>query len=298
MTAIKGTYTYKVIGDCEIGADVYAPAAPEPRPVVVWIHGGALIMGSRANLSEDQRDRYLRAGYAVVSIDYRLAPETKLPEIVEDLQDALRWVREAGQGLFGADTARIGVVGHSAGGYLALMSGLCVRPRPRAVVSFYGYGDIVGEWYSRPDPYYCQQPMVSSEEAHQGVGHGCPTATPTGEIAEEGRARFYLYCRQRGLWPREVSGHHPEGDPGFFRRFCPVANVTSDYPPALLLHGDRDTDVPYQQSVMVADALRAAGVEHELVSIPGGDHGFDRSPPAGGPDPWPLVMAFLRKHLA
>jgi len=85
-------------------------------------------------------------------------------------------------------------------------------------------------------------------------------------------------------WPREdtiemirntFAGHDPHVEPEAFVPFCPVHHVTKDYPPALLLHGDQDTDVPYQQSVMMAEALARAGVEHELITIPGGGHGFD-----------------------
>ena len=60
--------------------------------MVVWIHGGALIVGGRGGIAGEQRARYLNAGYAVVAIDRRLAPETKLPAIIEDVQDAFRRV--------------------------------------------------------------------------------------------------------------------------------------------------------------------------------------------------------------
>ena len=108
----KRTYTYKVVGGNEILADVY-PAGARPSPVIVWIHGGALMMGHRGDLSHRHADEYLQAGYTVVSIDYRLAPETKLPAIIADLQDAFRWVHAEGAARFGADPARIGVVGGS-----------------------------------------------------------------------------------------------------------------------------------------------------------------------------------------
>src|SRR2546425_3192621 len=74
----KQTYTYKSVKDCKIQADVYRKSDGIVRPVIFWIHGGALIMGSRTGLHPDQLERYLKAGYTVISIDYRLAPETKL----------------------------------------------------------------------------------------------------------------------------------------------------------------------------------------------------------------------------
>jgi acetyl esterase/lipase len=262
---------YKRVGGCEIGLDVY-PAADGARaaPVVVWIHGGALIVGTRRRMQVALREGLARAGLAQISIDYRLAPETRLPAILEDVVDAFAWVRGDGARRFGLDPARVGVVGHSAGGYLALMAGRHVRPRPRALVAFYGYGDVAGAWYSRPDPFYCAQPAVSEATARALVGQ-----RPVSEGAPE-RSRFYLYCRQRGLWPREVVGLDPDGDPRAFDPYCPVRAVEPDFPPTLLLHGTADTDVPYQQSVEMATELERVGVPHELVTIPDGGHGFDR----------------------
>jgi acetyl esterase/lipase len=293
METGRRTYTYKTVGGCKIRADVYAPGDPGPRPVIVWIHGGALIMGGRDELRAWQRDAYLAAGYQVVSIDYRLAPESRLPAIIDDLEDACRWVRQKGPRLFEADPQRMAVIGHSAGGYLTLMAAVRVTPRPQAVVSFYGYGDIVGAWYSRPDPFYLQQPLVSEGEARASVG--TRVISETQEHAKRGR--FYLYCRQQGIWPREVTGRDPAAEPEWFGQYCPVQQVTGEHPPALLLHGDRDTDVPYEQSVMMATALGHAGVEHEVITIPDGQHGFDAEPTPVARDALRRVLDFLRLHL-
>jgi acetyl esterase/lipase len=267
---VRSTYTYKTTGDLRVRADVHRKPDDIIKPALLWIHGGALIMGNRRGLNQVQLEKYLNAGYAVISIDYRLAPQVKLPQILEDLEDAYRWVRTDGPRLFRIDPSRIAVVGHSAGGYLALMAGVVLKPRPQAIVSFYGYGDIAGEWYSRPDPFYNRQPLVPKDEAYRAVG--------TRVIAEDqsgSRGRFYLYTRQQGLWPMEVVGHDPDREPRVFDPFCPARNVTKDYPPTLLLHGDNDTDVPFEQSVLMAKELERHRVQHELISMPGRGHGFD-----------------------
>lgn len=286
------TYVYKKVDNCEIRADVYRPSADSARtPVIVWIHGGALIMGSRTSINRLQLDLYLRAGYAVVAIDYRLAPETKLPGIIEDLRDAFAWVREKGPNLFHIDPERVAVIGHSAGGYLTQMSGWCVSPRPKALVSFYGYGDIIGDWYTKPSPSYSKQPAVTRERAYSCVG--------TAAVSEpkSDRFPFYLYSRQQGLWPDLVTGLDPKKEPAAFTPFCPLRNVSADYPPILLLHGNRDSDVPYEQSVLMDAELSRLKVPHELITIEG-EHGFDsnmRNPRIQ--KVFDRVLAFLKQHL-
>ena len=294
MTLNPVTYVYKTVGDCEIKADVYRHPGGS-APAVVYIHGGALIYGSRQDLDGRQLQLYLDAGYTVVSIDYRLAPETKLPEIITDLQDAFQWLASSGPGLFSIDPQRIVAIGGSAGGYLALMAGFCVTPRPQAIVSFYGYGDIVGDWYSKPDPFYCQEPPVAEEES------GRHLKGPVISEPYEGRGKemFYLYCRQNGLWPLEVGGRDPEREPAFFVPYCPVKNIGADYPPTLLLHGDRDTDVPYEQSVLMAEELACQSIEHRLITMAGRGHGFDHD--ADDPlveDALSTVLGFLDKVLS
>jgi dipeptidyl aminopeptidase/acylaminoacyl peptidase len=89
-------------------------------------------------------------------------------------------------------------------------------------------------------------------------------------------------------------------EPDAFEPFCPVRHVTREYPPTMLLHGDQDTDVPYGQSVQMAEALERGQVEHVLVTVTGGGHGFDL---AGGgltdptnADRFDAVLDFLRRH--
>jgi acetyl esterase/lipase len=290
--ASAATFVYKSVDLCAIKADVYG-ASSQTRPVVVWIHGGALIMGHRGGIDHALLDKLLKAGYVVVSIDYRLAPETKLPAILDDVRDACRWVLEKGPDLFHADGKRIAVMGGSAGGYLTLTTGYRVEPRPLALVSFWGYGDIAGAWYSRPDPFYSKEPAVPKEEATQAVG-GAVISESSGK---NNRHRFYLYCRQNGLWPKEVTGHDPDKEPKAFDPWCPVRNISAQYPPTLLIHGTKDTDVPYELSAMTARELARQRIEHELIAIEDAGHGLAGAKPAIVADTHDRAIAFLNKHL-
>ena len=295
----RRTIVYKRVGGCEIKADVFRLPGKDIRPAIIWLHGGGLIAGCRdmlgAKATREQLTRYAHAGFVVIAVDYRLAPETKLGEILEDVRDAYGWTRAEGARQFGIDSDRIALVGHSAGGYLALLGGMYLEPRPKAIVSFYGYGDITGDWCTRPAAYFREKGLVLEEDARASVGdeiisQACYPTT---------RNRFYEYCRQRGLWTKAVTGLDPSTDSTLLMRFCPLTNVTADYPPTLLLHGDKDNDVPYAQSVRMAEKLELAGVKHRLITLVGRDHGFDYTnwQDQEVSDSFDSVIAFLRTNL-
>jgi acetyl esterase/lipase len=233
----------------------------------MWMHGGALILGNRKGIMRPFHAGLLEQGYVIVSIDYRLAPETKLPAIIEDVQDAWKWMHEQSR-RFGIDRGRMATAGASAGAYLAQMTGFCLQPRPRAVVSYFGYGDIVGPWYSQPDEFYRRQPLVSKEDAFAAVG----TAPVSDSSRGNQRDKFYLYCRQNGLWPKQVSGHDPQTEDKWFEPYCPIRNVTAKYPPTILIHGAADTDVPYSLSKDMDATLVKAGVVHKFITVDGAEH--------------------------
>ena len=153
----RRTLIYKTVGSCAIHADLHRPEVDGRLPFVFWIHGGGLIGGSRRDLLPRHRNAYLSLGLAVLAIDYRLAPETLLPQIVEDVHDAYEWAATTGADELELDPTRIALVGHSGGGYLALLIAASVQPRPRAVVTFSGYGDILGDWYTQPSPQHLRR---------------------------------------------------------------------------------------------------------------------------------------------
>jgi acetyl esterase/lipase len=287
------SYVYKTVGRCEIRADVFRPenSGNKITPVIVRIHGGALINGGHKTKNVDP---YPAEGYTVISIAYRKAPETKLPEIIKDLQDAFRWIQESAETLF-IDTEKMAVIGWSAGGYLALMAGFCVTPRPKAIVSFYGYGNIMEEWYLKPSQHYRTVADIVSEE-ESGRNLNGPECTEPYE--GRGTDKFYLYCRQNGTWTKEVGGRDPEKEPEFFKQYCPIENVDSNYPPTILLHGNKDTDVPYEQSVMMADEFVKNDIEHEFIILDGLGHCFDgeKDNPAVK-DAMNQVIKFLKTYI-
>src|SRR5690606_26433549 len=129
----------------------------------IYIHSGALIFGSRNWLPQEQIKLYHDAGFNVVSIDYRLAPETTLAPIVDDVIDAIHWVRTVGSSLYEYDANKIALIGSSAGAYLSLLIGTRDK-NIKSIISFYGYGDILGNWLAEPSAYYCERPVLYSPE--------------------------------------------------------------------------------------------------------------------------------------
>jgi acetyl esterase/lipase len=291
------TYTYKNVAGLNVQADVYAPPGGAGRPILVWIHGGALIMGNRTEVPERFRKLAWSAGYVLVSIDYRLAPETRLPAIIQDVEEAFRWIRAEGARRFGADPARLAVAGGSAGGYLTMLTGYRVQPRPRVLLSLWGYGDLIGSWYSAPSPYPRHHEInMTREESFRQVS-GKPISDDR-DRKGNGDA-FYQYCRRTGTWPQAVSGWDPRAEAAKFYPYMPLRNVTSRYPPTFFIHGTADTDVPYQQSVLMAEQLKKNRVDYRLISIAGGEHGLDGGDPrqieAAYTEAWNYVRARLDK---
>ena len=267
----RDTHVYKRVDGRALEADVIGARPGASKRCLVWIHGGGLIFGSR---TISPRAPFLQAllarDFVVVSIDHRLAPETKLPGIVEDIGDAWRWVHEVGPSRFGIDLARIAIAGASAGGYLALWSGHSVLPRPRAVASLWGYGDITAPWEAEPSVHYRQQDLLTREQADASLA--APATQQPGGGAD--RSWFYLWCRQQGKWLEQVTAHDPREDDAWFDRYCPIRNLGADFPPTVLVHGTVDSDVPHEESAHLASRLAEVGVEHRFISLEGVGHGF------------------------
>jgi acetyl esterase/lipase len=242
-------------------------------------------------LPEEQARQYINAGFAVIAVDYRLAPETKVKAIREDIDDAYAWIRSQAEKI-GVDSDRLAVMGHSAGGYLAISAGARLTPKPKAVISFYGYGDISGAWATGPNQPYRELGLISEEAARQNIG-----TEVTSQSSVQERLPYYLYCRQQGTWAREIVGHDFDDR---LSDYCPVHAISPDYPPTLLLHGDEDIDVPVFESLGLAEQLSGADVAHQKIILPGYGHGFDMADKglqdAQVAQAFAEVLEFLRRY--
>lgn len=265
------TFVYKTVDDVSIEADVYLPKGEAPRPVLLWFHGGALMLGNRNNVPPQLIKLCREENFILVSADYRLAPETLLPGVVSDARDVVKWIHEKGPELFKANPKKLVVSGASAGGYLAQMTGISDIPLPTAILSYWGYGDILGDWCTKPNTKFGGGASApSKEEAFANVG----TRPITGITKEENskRSKLFFYMKNNGLWTEIVTGLKPSNSVDRLTPFCPLRNVSKDYPPILLIHGTADRDVPVEQSLAMNEALIKAGGQVELVTVEGGGH--------------------------
>jgi acetyl esterase/lipase len=268
---IKSTFVYKTIGKARIHADLYRTNEPaELKPAIIWIHGGALMFGSRADIPEEQLKLYIKAGYTLIAIDYRLAPETKLPQIISDVTDAIEWVRINGRDSLKIDKSKIFVVGQSGGAYLALMSGYFMSNPPQAIVSFYGYGNIQAAWYNKPDSVARTKTIITEERATKLIGDSIIT---TASVRD--RLDLYTYSRQKGIWPQLVTGRNPKKEAKWFNKYSPIKNIHSSYPPVILIHGDKDLDIPFEESVLLDKKLTKEKVKHQFLRMKNYGHLFD-----------------------
>lgn len=296
------TYVFKTIDGHEINADIYPAYRAEDerqQPAVLFIHGGGLIMGSRKAILPSHVQAFNDGGFHFISIDYRLAPETKLPEIVRDVEDAWAWLREEAAS-FGIDRDRIAILGHSAGAYLALVSGSKLDPRPAALVSIAGYGRLTSGEFSEPSAHYVKahQPVDERDARHTIVERTISESGPNDSMQWFlGRGQFFLFCRQQGTWLSEVSGHDPN-DPNWFAEYEPIRNVSAQYPPTMLLHGEPDTDVLIEQSVLMQQELIRHGVAHEFLRSPSWGHAFIYMPhDESVGKAFGQIVAFLQRHV-
>lgn len=147
MSPTREGIVYGEVGGVKLTLDYYEASGPTPHPIVIIIHGGGYISGTSRNGSEAYCADFLApAGYAVFSINYRLAPEYPYPAAVEDVVRAIRYLRFHAPE-WNADAHRIALVGGSAGGYLSNMVGLMNAPGAdvQAVVTLFGPSDFRGK---------------------------------------------------------------------------------------------------------------------------------------------------------
>jgi acetyl esterase/lipase len=229
--------TYLTASNWEAKLDVYRPATPGPHPTLLHIHGGGWTGGSRESVVLRALP-FVQMGFAVVNVSYRLARVAPAPAAVEDCLCALKWIaRNAVEYEF--DLTKVAVTGYSAGGHLALTTGMVPAsagldrqcpgaplPKVAAIVNWYGITDV-------------------------------------NDLLEGANQRVYAVTWLGSLESRDALA----------RRLSPLTYVRREVPAVLTIHGDADPTVPYSHGTRLHAALQSAGATSELVTVPQGRHG-------------------------
>ena len=116
-------------------------------------------------------------------------------------------------------------------------------------------------------------------------------------VNRQQRSKFYLYCRQNGQWPKLVSGFDPRKESKEFTPYERVCNVSKHYPPTILIHGTKDTDVPYEQSTLMDEQFKRHEVSHRLVTVKDAGHGLARGKAEEIEAAYEEALKFITKHV-
>lgn len=245
--------------------DLYLPADATNPPLLIWVHGGGWRAGARSPVSTLD---FVRAGYALASVDYRLSPVAAFPAQSHDINAAIRYLRAHASDL-GIDTTRIGALGVSAGAHLAALAGVTN-----------GHAALEGTVGGNQDRSSDVAAIVSYFGA-SNLTSILSQSTP-----------FGLNIRQPGL--ELLFGGPPDERVELARLASPVFHVDAADPPLFLLHGDQDPQMPINQSHELHGVYKSLGLEVHFEVVHGSAHGgeafFDAERMA-------LVLAFLDKHL-
>ena len=228
-------------------------------PVIVWVHGGAWLAGSK---EQCPAVRFVRKGYAAASVNYRLSQHAKFPAQIEDCKAAIRWLR-ANAKEYGLDTGHVGVWGASAGGHLVALLGTTGSVK-----------ELEGE----------EGNLDQSSRVQAVVDWFGPT-----DFLQMGGSHNDARSPESQLIGGAIQEHKDQ-----VARANPITYVSKDDPPFLIMHGDQDRTVPFSQSELLAEALKKAGVEVTLKPIKGAGHGGRGF---GSPENDKLVEDFFAKHL-
>jgi acetyl esterase/lipase len=274
--------------------DLYLPkdSTAQPVPVIVYIHGGGWFEGSRDICPGNT---FASRGYAVACVEYRLARMDKcttdyiFPVQLYDNKSAVRWLR-LNSSTYGLDSNKIAAMGDSSGGHLAALLGTSygvselegdqntgVSDQVQAVVDWYGPVDIInGPSVFSDDP--CTTPLNTLNQTYGGE------STP-----------YFYWTLAWGLFlggsldDQQVLSRAAEA--------TPLTYVDPSDPPFLILHGEDDGMVPISQSEMLADALKAAGVEVTFLKIANASHSYGSPDDEVSDDFLTPTLQFLDKHL-
>jgi acetyl esterase/lipase len=275
VRGISGVVYSEPAGYRSLTLDLYLPPsslrAPAGFPLVLYIHGGGWLAGNArrcvpfvdfpgvlASLSS--------RGYVVASIEYRLSGEAKFPAQVEDVKASIHWLRLHAS-TYDIDSSRFMTWGVSAGGYL---SGLVAVSCNKSALD-----QGMREQSSMPGAKAAPIPSSNPSDCVQGAvsWYGVFDFATIAAQAQQDKA-LSREDPQAPEWQLLGCSGNSKCDPELIAAASPVTYVDRNDPPMLLIVGSEDTLVPYQQTGEMAEKLKAAGAQVELIVLPALNHSF------------------------
>ena len=233
----------------ELRLDLFVPRRAKPVPLLIWVHGGGWQSGTR---HYPRAGVFVRAGFAVAMIDYRLSTVAKWPAQIQDCQAAVRFLR-AHATEYRIDAARIGVMGHSAGGHLASLVGVAGNT-----------------------PVFKTGENLNASSAVQAV---CAMSAPSDFLQMDAHAVPGTLIRHTGPRSPEsrLLGAFIKDRPDLVAQANPLTYVDPADPPFCLIHGENDRTVPPHQSELLEAKLRENRVPVRFLSLPAAPHDLSRT---------------------
>lgn len=285
---------YKTVNDRSLHLDIYKPKVTyngaELAPVLIFIHGGSWVEASKNNIKRTFRQYVLktlnRNGFAVVSVDYRLADKTlsHIQHQIADCKDAIRWIRLHGKN-YGLDSENIGIWGASAGAQLAMMSAYTgedlykgdknlnhISPKVNYVIDTYGPTNLNTLFRTDLNPFMttfaklCVRKVIAKRNKQ--------LKCVTGYDIETQKKRVMQLCRE----------------------FSPINYVNKKCCPTLIMHGAADTTVKIQQSIDMFIELRKCGVEAKMIRFKRLRHSFCNASVAEAHEVANRILAFVQSQ--
>lgn len=238
-------------------ADVYLPQEPGPFPTILMVHGGAWFAGSKADVSSHARHA-ANLGYAVVAINYRLAPTYKFPAQLDDCRSALRWINDNAE-RYSFDVNRIAAYGYSAGAHLVCLLGVTQNCNADVSADIESGGTKTADLRSsESDPIHHEVDAMKLPIVKAIVAGGAPCEFSWIPLQSE-RLAFWL-------------GGSREKLPKRYSDASPTSFVDDADPPTFFFHGTTDRIVPLSSAEKMNSLLEQQGVHSILHIVPDASH--------------------------
>lgn len=223
--------------------DIYLPANAKGKcPLLVFVHGGGWLVNDKyadMGYMGNTLSAVLNQGIAIASIDYRWSTQAVFPAQIQDCNRAVSFLYDNAE-KYGLDKTRIALMGFSAGGHLASLQGLS---KNNEVADFFMPGSSKKFTFKAVVDFYGPSELIALKSSEDPKS---PEAI--------------------------LLGAAPLARPDLAKKASPATYVDKNDPPFLIIHGEKDESVPYQQSTLLSSWLTVSGVKNELIIVKGAPH--------------------------